>query len=140
MVTCWRKKAKSTLGRLADDAEGGLTGAGTGSTLDGAVVTTCSAEISALWPTALPLPVGAAVDGTGAAAAVDIGLSLGDSHGKWCSSKGRLVFQTAKTRCRSLRMQWPIATSPRLPLARRRRYKARTAGLWTMATRAAFHR
>jgi len=50
-----------------------------------------------------------------------VGLCSGCSHAKCWGSKGWLVFQTAKTRWRSLRMQWPMATSPRLPLALSRR-------------------
>ena len=42
------------------------------------------------------------------------------SQGKCWGSKGRFVFQTANTRCSNLRMQWPMAMSPRLPRALRR--------------------
>ena len=37
-------------------------------------------------------------------------------------------------------MQCPKATSPRLPEARCRAYKARMSGLWMMADFAAFHK
>jgi hypothetical protein len=113
---------------------GALTAGGAGATLELAVVTTFCAGMSRLWPTAFLLARawgGAADSATADSAAagsatadsattgVDTWLSL-FSHGKWCSSKGRLVFQTAKTRWSSLRMQWPMATSPRVPLALRR--------------------
>ena len=48
--------------------------------------------------------------------AIVSGLSaVGFAQGKWSPSNGRSVFQTAKTRWSSLRMQWPRATSPRFP-------------------------
>src|SRR6202007_1747747 len=107
-----------------------------------------------LWPTALSLLV-LAVSGAGVAvadtlaslaAAVWCGTAGGAvatlvsagffSQAKCSGLKGQLVFQTANTRCSSLRMQWPRATSPRVPLARSRLYRARIAGLWRMAERA----
>src|ERR1700730_18054433 len=113
MVTCLRTKAKSTCGRGAGGADDDLTGGGTSSTLALAVVTTGCAGSACVWPTALSLLGLAAESATaGAAAGVCGGMSVGDSHAKWLSSKGRLVFQTANTRCSSLRMQCPSATSP----------------------------
>src|SRR5215213_8787143 len=70
--------------------------------------------------------IGFAADG--ATSGIDIGVSLLGGVGLETArsgSKGRLVFHTAKTRWRSFRMQWPRATSPRLPLALRRAYRAR---------------
>src|ERR1700736_6302920 len=56
MVTCWRRNAKSTLGRAGRFAHGpGLTGGGVGATVALAVVTTSSAGKSRLWPTAVSL-------------------------------------------------------------------------------------
>src|SRR5205814_2218629 len=49
IVTCWRSKAKSILGRA------GLTGGAGGATVAVAVVTTSSAGKSRLWPTVFSL-------------------------------------------------------------------------------------
>ena len=56
-VTCWRRNAKSTLGRAGRFAGVGLTGGGVGATVALAVVTTSSAGKSRLWPTAVSLAV-----------------------------------------------------------------------------------
>ena len=53
MVTCWRRKVKSILGRLASGA--GLTEGVGGATVALAVVTTFCAGKSRLWPTASSL-------------------------------------------------------------------------------------
>src|SRR5271168_1607086 len=100
MVTCLRTKAKSTCGRGAGAADDVLTVAGGSSTLALAVVTTGCAGNACVWPTALSLLESAAASATaGAAAAVCGGMSVDGSQAKWPSSKGRLVFQTANTRC-----------------------------------------
>ena len=123
MVTCSRRKVKSTLpqrGRGGGDF--GLTAAGPGATVAAAVVTTFSfAGTSRLWPTALSLLVDGVLRSAAEGAIADIELSADDSHEKCWPSKARLLFQTAKARCSNLRMQWPMATSPRVPLALRRR-------------------
>ena len=98
----------------------GLTGGGVGSTVEAAVVTTSFAGKPRLWPTALSLAEGMAPVPGSRGVVVDDGASPGASQGKCFGSKGRSVFQTAKTRWRSLRMQWPMATSPRVPLDLRR--------------------
>ena len=120
MVTCSRRNAKSTWGRAARSGwAAGLTGGGAGSTVEVAVVTTFPRACPACgprpsrWRRMPAAPEAVVVAGAG--------VSLGSSQGKCFSSKGRSVFQTAKTRWSSLRMQWPMATSPRLPLALRRR-------------------
>src|SRR5271166_6011268 len=130
MVTCSRRHAKSTLGRgpLAR-WDAGLTVGDAGSSVELAVVTTSSAGKFRLWPTAFSLAEAVVAASAEGGVAGDDWLSLDPSQGKCFSSKGRLVFHTAKTRWRSLRMQWPSATSPRLPLALSRRYRARRAGL-----------
>ena len=46
---------------------------------------------------------------------VDDSVSPVPSQGKCFGSKGRSVFQTAKTSCSSLRMRWPMTTSPHFP-------------------------
>ena len=62
MVICWRRNAKSTLGRRRRFSGGTvLTGGGVGATLPVAVVTTPSAGTSRLWPTAVSLVEGEAV-------------------------------------------------------------------------------
>src|SRR5438128_1619497 len=112
MVFCWRTKAKSTWGRTLGNAAvggrwvgsvGALTGGVAEPTLELAVVTAFSAGISRLWPAGFSLTPA----GGGAAAEVTADVDTWRSvlsHGKWCSSKGRLVFQTAKTKWSSLRM------------------------------------
>ena len=93
-VTCSRKYAKSIPGRPAGMRRGsGLTSAGSGPTLEMAVVTTAFAGKSRLWPTAVSSsgPVTAGRGGAVVAAPA----SVGPSHGKWSSSKSRSLFQTA---------------------------------------------
>ena len=116
MVPCWRRNAKSTLGRAGRFAGGAdLTGGGVGATVALAVATTSSAGTSRLWPTASSLveagtPAVVGDNGLsfeGAQVVVgDSGLSLGCSRvavgDSWLSldcsqakrleSKGRLVF------------------------------------------------
>ena len=62
MVTCWRRNAKSALGRTGRFTGGTrLTGGGVGATVAVAVVTTSSAGTSRLWPTAVSLVEGEGV-------------------------------------------------------------------------------
>jgi len=99
MVTCSLKNEKSTLGRSAEMGDNvALTAEGVGFTVGAAVVTTSSPGKSRLWPTALSLAEGVAPMSAGRGVVVDNGMSLGSSQGKCFSSKGRLVFQTAKTK------------------------------------------
>src|SRR5512135_289513 len=110
MVTCSLKKAKSTLGRATEACcVEGLTGGRIGSTVEAAVVTTSFADKSRLWATAVSLVEGVAQVPGSRGVVVDDGASPGASQGKCFGSKGRSVFHTAKTRWRSLRMQWPMA-------------------------------
>src|SRR5207253_10461396 len=125
-----------TLGRgVETGCVGVLTGVGSGPPVETAVVTTSFAGLSRLWPMALSLADGVAAAPGSLGVAVDDWVSPAPSQGKCFGSKGRSVFQTAKTRWRSFRMQWPMTTSPRFPLALRRRWRARMAGLWRMAGR-----
>ena len=71
-----------------------LDGAGAGSTVELAVVTTFSAGKSRLWPTAFSLAEGVASSAAGGAGGDDW-RHWSPSQGKCFSSKGRLVFQTA---------------------------------------------
>ncbi len=84
MVTCWRRKAKSSLGRAADDDEGGLTGAGAAFTLEGAVVTTCfTGTRSLLWPTAFSLFVLAPEGIVAGGASLTVGVCSASVAGVW---------------------------------------------------------
>ena len=60
-----------------------------------AVVTTSSAGKSRLWPTAFSLAEGVVPASAEGGVVVDGWVSLEPSQGKWSSSKGRSVFQTA---------------------------------------------
>jgi hypothetical protein len=105
-VTYPRKKAKSTLGRGTESGDvAGLTRGRVDSTVEAAVVTTLFAGKSRSWPTALSLSEGVARVAGSQGVVVDNGVSAEASQGKCFGSKGRSVFQTAKTRWRSLRMQ-----------------------------------
>src|SRR5262245_29497881 len=98
MVTCCRRKVKSILGCVREvGGASGLTVAGVGATVEAAVVTSLSAGTSRLWPTALSLVEGRGPGSVGVAVSAELA-GAGCSHGKCWSLKGRLVFQTAKTR------------------------------------------